>query len=70
MNTHLPLPDQFHWSAQDLADAVPRRLFELFAFDASLAGAAVGPCANQPPRRPWPASYLPANPAPRFRVHS
>ncbi|MGH8085403.1 MAG: hypothetical protein ACREPV_09020 [Lysobacter sp.] len=70
MNTFPHLPDQFHWSAQDLANAVPRRLFEFFAFDASLSGGALGPCANQPPRRPWLGSFLPTEPSPRFRVHS
>ena len=71
MNTHSHFPDQLNWTSQDLADAVPLRLFELFAFDASPAAAAVGSCANQPPRRTWPASYLPAEPRqPLFRVHS
>ena len=72
MNTHSNFPDQLHWTSHDLANAVPLRLFEMFAFDATLADAAVGPCANQTTRRhPWPGSYLPpAPPSARFRVHS
>ncbi len=70
MNTHSHFPDQLHWTSQDLADAVPLRLFELFAFDATPAGAAVGPCANQSPsRRKWSESYLTTDrPPPLFRV--
>ncbi len=71
MNTHSNFPDQLNWTSQDLADAVPLRLFEMFGFDAALTGAANGDCADQPPRRPWPDSYLPTDrPPPLFRVHS
>lgn len=56
----------FRWSPAQLADAVPPRLSELFAFSAGDAPA----CANTPRRRARPASgYLPADAlAPRFRI--
>lgn len=47
-----------NWTAQDLADAVPLRLFELFAFDAGANGAALDRCANQLPRRRLRGDYL------------
>lgn len=33
MNAFLDFPERLHWDAQQLADAVPLRLFELLAFD-------------------------------------
>ena len=62
-------PFQLHWSSQDIADAVPLRLFELFGFD---AGADIAPCANRPqPPRPWHHGYLRANDLPAFiRIRS
>ncbi|MGY1426454.1 hypothetical protein [Lysobacter sp. A289] len=70
MNTHSHFPDQRNWISQDLADAIPPRLFEQFAVDASLMGVAFGDCHNQPPRRAWPHSYLPTDRPPLFHVHS
>lgn len=69
MDTSSTFPFAPHWTAQDLADAVPLRLFELFAFDADAAGAIPGRSANQPPRRGLRGAYrrngeLPAS----FRV--
>lgn len=58
MNTSSTFPFAPHWTAQDLADAVPLRLFELFAFDADAAGAIPGRSANQPPRRGLRGAYL------------
>lgn len=57
---------RFRWSPAQLADAVPPRLSELFAFRAG----DVPPCANVPRRRVRPAAgYLPAVAlAPRFRI--
>ena len=40
MNAFTSLPNQFPWSAQQLADAVPRRLSELSLFEGVDAGAA------------------------------
>jgi hypothetical protein len=34
MNADVYFPSQLHWTAQQLAEAVPLRLHELFAFDA------------------------------------
>jgi hypothetical protein len=51
-------PAQLHWSAQDLADAVPLRLFELFAFDPANAM----PSANRAPTRSGRRGYLPSMP--------
>ena len=34
MNADVYFPSQLHWTAQELAEAVPLRLHELFAFDA------------------------------------
>jgi hypothetical protein len=54
----LAFPAQLHWSAQDLADAVPLRLFELFAFDPADAM----PSANRTPARTGRRGYLPSAP--------
>jgi len=54
----LAFPAQLHWSAQDLADAVPLRLFELFAFDPADAM----PSANRASARTHRRGYLPAAP--------
>jgi hypothetical protein len=35
MNTSVFFPLQLHWTAQQIADAVPLRLHEMFAFDAN-----------------------------------
>lgn len=58
-----------HWTANDLAAAVPVRLSQLFAFDAALHGPAPA-CANAAPMRPWRVDYGPeaATPLP-FRIH-
>jgi hypothetical protein len=60
------------WTSQDLADAVPLRLHELFDFDASRDGP-VAPCANSHPRSPqrdWrrPAYRLVADLPALFRI--
>ena len=58
-------PETLHWNAQDIADAVPLRLFELYAFDPADAR----PCANRAPARAVRRSYLPPQPqAALFRV--
>ena len=38
MNANVFFPSQPHWTAQELAEAVPLRLHELFAFDAGRNG--------------------------------
>ena len=69
MNATVFFPSQLHWTSHELAEAVPMRLHELFAFDVARDGA-IADCANgrlaarQPNR-----NYLPAIPAPDvFRV--
>lgn len=58
----------FHWTPAQLADAVPLRLSELFAYSTGREPAGVP--ANTPRPRPRTApDYLPAEAlAPRFRV--
>jgi len=66
MNADVFFPSQLHWTSQQLADAVPLPLHQLFAFHAvDRADAAnTAPAASPAPRR-----YLPATPAPDvFRV--
>ena len=65
-NASVAFPSQLHWDAQDIADAVPMRLFELYVFDPSQAM----PSANRSAaaRAPRP-SYTPAAaPHAMFRV--
>ncbi|MDH5835171.1 hypothetical protein [Luteimonas kalidii] len=69
MNHFAHFPARPHWTAQQLADAVPVRLHQLFAFDARHEGADA-PAANAPRHRARDARYtrhsmLP----PRFGVH-
>ena len=60
-------PFDLHWSAQDLADAVPLRLHELVGFDAGATQAAN--TAEAKPRAPWPRrAYATARQLPSFRV--
>lgn len=67
MNAFTSLPHRFAWSAQQLADAMPRRLSELFVFDAARAGA--GSAANEMSRTRRVPRYLRATELPRmFRV--
>lgn len=65
MNADVYFPSQPHWSAQELAEAVPLRLHELFAFDASRDMDA----SNTPHALPRREGYLPPLPAsPFFRI--
>ena len=65
MNANVFFPSQLNWTSQELADAVPLRLHELFAFAAVREERA----ANGPaPCRPRHRDYLPASPADVFRV--
>lgn len=65
-NAFVAFPDRLHWDAQDLADAVPLRLFELYAFDPADAR----PSANRAaPRIAHGRSYVPmATQSTLFRV--
>jgi len=66
MNASVFFPSQLHWSSHELAEAVPLRLHELFAFGVEHDLRA----ANSPaPRAAGRRDYLPATPAPDvFRV--
>jgi hypothetical protein len=57
MNASSHFPASLHWSAQELAAAVPLRLFELLDFDAPRADARA---ANTPatPRRALRQGYV------------
>ncbi len=68
MNAFAHFPSRLHWTAQQLADAVPLRLHELFAFDAARHDAS--PAANAPRRTaPHGKRYLRAAALPpRFRI--
>lgn len=70
MSTTSTFPYRLNWTAQDLADAVPLRLFELFGFDATVQD--IDPSANHlsQPRRDWRRGYLHQGELPaRVRVH-
>lgn len=50
MNAFDRFPARLHWNAQQLADAVPLRLHELYAFDASRDGQRRAAANNERPR--------------------
>lgn len=55
MSAHRTFPFDLHWNAQELADAVPLRLFELIDFDTDAAHAA----NHAAPARPrWRQGFL------------
>ena len=69
MNASSHFPASLHWSAQELAAAVPLRLFELLDFDAPIADARAAN-STPVPRRALREGYarnaaLPAH----FHVH-
>ncbi len=64
MNAFVVFPEHLHWTAQQLTEAVPLRLHELFPFDAATQGSA----ANRPLPRPR-RDYAPHPPmSERFSV--
>ena len=58
MNAFAHFPARLHWTAQELADAVPLRLHEMFAYDAAASDHARR-AANAERRRARVDSYLP-----------
>jgi hypothetical protein len=56
MNADVYFPSQLNWTAQELAEAVPLRLHELFSFDAGRDADA----SNASQRLPQREGYLPA----------
>ena len=64
MNAFVVFPQHRHWNPQQLADAVPLRLHEMFAFDAGPRGAVADSANDRPqPKRAAARDYLPAAPA-------
>ena len=64
MNASVFFPSQPHWTAQELAEAVPLRLHELFAFDAGRGGALADSANGRLHHgRAQSRNYLPAAPA-------
>lgn len=60
-------PSHLHWTSEQLADAVPLRLHQLFAFNAGHARDSANACV--PTRQMKPRRYLPDSPAPDvFRI--
>ncbi len=63
----VPFPSQLHWTSHELAEAVPLRLHELFAFDAGRDAQVASNAGNQ--RMPKRRDYLTASQlSPVFRV--
>ena len=71
MTTHSIFPSRLHWSAQDLAAAVPLRLFELYRFEAEADAAEnAARLARVIPARDFRGGYVRPAPLPtRFSVH-
>ena len=64
MNANVFFPSQPHWTSQELAEAVPLRLHELFAFDAGRNGAIVDSANGRLDLdHGHVRNYLPATPA-------
>ena len=63
-------PHHLHWSSFELADAVPRRLSELYRFDVRLDGPEDAETANgEAFRSRGPRQYVPASTLPdMFRI--
>jgi len=60
--------DNLHWTAQEIADAVPLRLHQIALFDATSHG---DTCASNEPRQRLRIAHgyrRDAAPAPRFRI--
>lgn len=63
----IPCPFPPQWTPQQIAAAVPQRLYEL---DLSLCRVEAGGAANQPGTRRWHRGYLRRGALPAlFRVH-
>ena len=72
MNAYPDIPSRLHWTAQDLAAAVPLRLWELYRFDAGRTETADNAArfVRAPrPARQWHGGYVRPAPLPtRFCV--
>ena len=69
MNAFDHFPTRLHWNAQQLADAVPPRLHQLFVFDAARDNDGCRAAANSGWHRPRGAVYASRSAMPvRFDV--
>ncbi|WP_202839712.1 hypothetical protein [Luteimonas saliphila] len=70
MNAFAHFPTRLHWTAQQLADAVPLRLHEVFAFDAARDNASRAAANGERARARTAAGYVGRSALPgRFGVH-
>ena len=71
MSTYPNFPSHLPWSAHELADAVPLRLFELYRFEAEADAAEnAARLARVIPARDFRGGYVRPAPLPtRFSVH-
>ncbi|MGJ4729864.1 hypothetical protein [Luteimonas sp. SDU101] len=69
MDTFAHFPTRLHWTAQQLTDAVPLRLHELYAFDAARGAACPGAANGERRTRPAANAYAVRSPLPaRFGI--
>lgn len=68
MSAYPAFPDRLHWDADALADAVPRRLHELFAYTAPVAARASANATRTAPPRPLRMAYVRAATPTLFRI--
>jgi hypothetical protein len=68
MNAFAPFPALLHWDAQQLADAVPPRLHQLYAASATAAARIPAANAARLARRAPSRPYLRGAALPRFRI--
>ena len=68
MNAYPSFPSRLHWDAEALAHAVPRRLHELFAFQAAPGTRAGANAPRRAPPRPLRTAYARNVAPPRFRI--
>jgi hypothetical protein len=65
MNAFVFFPSQLHWTAQQLTEAVPLRLHEMFAYDAGVPAQSASNASG--PQRPLQRQgYTPPAPSPSF----
>ena len=68
MNAFAHFPTRLHWTAQQLADAVPLRLHELYAYDATRDATVPAANATATRRSRRDGAYVPSAAHARFRI--
>lgn len=68
MSAYPAFPDRLHWDADALADAVPRRLHELFAYQAPVDACRSANAPRIAPPRPLRMAYARIPMSTRFRI--